>query len=111
MTTPSLPKFLIVSKWGDTLDLAIAIQKEPRIPKYFSLGGLINGIIFAAFLFGTGDEGPGRRVKPAGLYVPSTQGSGVHSHDHPAKKEGHCNNIMLREVVHREDSNKHDRDC
>jgi hypothetical membrane protein len=40
--------------------IAIAIQKEPRIPKYFSVGGLINGIIFAAFLLVRGDEGPGR---------------------------------------------------
>lgn len=32
--------------------IAILIQKEPKIPKYMSLGGLINFVIFALFLFG-----------------------------------------------------------
>ncbi|MHA1638166.1 MAG: hypothetical protein ACTSUB_09150, partial [Candidatus Thorarchaeota archaeon] len=32
--------------------IAIIIQKTPKIPKYMSLGGVINFIIFALFLFG-----------------------------------------------------------
>ncbi|MFW9919110.1 MAG: DUF998 domain-containing protein [Candidatus Thorarchaeota archaeon] len=40
--------------------IAILVQKEIKIPKIFSIGALITGVIFAAFLFGTGDEGPGR---------------------------------------------------
>lgn len=32
--------------------IAIVIQKTPKIPKYMSLGGVINFIIFALFLFG-----------------------------------------------------------
>lgn len=32
--------------------IAILIQKTPKIPKYMSLGGVINFVIFALFLFG-----------------------------------------------------------
>lgn len=32
--------------------LALLLQKESRIPKILSLGGLVNAFCFAAFLFG-----------------------------------------------------------
>lgn len=47
---------IMVILWAVT----IILQKNVKIPKSFSLGAVINGIIFAAFLFGTGDEGPSR---------------------------------------------------
>ncbi len=40
--------------------IAIITQKEVKISKLFSIGAVITGVIFAAFLFGTGNEGPGR---------------------------------------------------
>ncbi len=50
-----LSGMIMVILWA----ISIVKQKKIRIPKAFSLGGVVNAIIFAGFLFGPSYEQPG----------------------------------------------------